>query len=84
MNEKYVSKQTNFERTLICNAKFTILNKENYFSVRIEKDKNKIVFRTATQKARWGNFLDIIQFFKGFSMNLFSSQSDSPLSRYRS
>ena len=30
------------------------------------------------------NLTYIIQFFKGFSMNLFSSRSDSPLSRYRS
>ena len=29
------------------------------FFVRIEKDKNKIVFRTMTQNAGWGNFLDI-------------------------
>ena len=59
MNEKCGSKQTNFERTLICNEKFTILNLENNFSVRTEKDRNKIVFRTATQKAPRGNFLDI-------------------------
>ena len=60
MNEKFRSKQTNFERTLICNEKFTIFNKENNLSVRIEKDKNKIGFRTATQKAPRGNFLDTV------------------------
>ena len=59
MNEKCGSKQTVFEHTWLCNEKFTILNQENNLSVRIEKDKNKKVFRTASQNVDQGNFLDI-------------------------
>ena len=59
MNEKCGSKQTNFEHTWLCNEKFRILNQGNILPVRIGKDKNKIVFRTATKKAPRGNVLDI-------------------------
>ena len=44
MNENFGSKQTYFERTWICKKNFTILNQENNYSVRIEKDKNKNSF----------------------------------------
>ena len=59
MNEKCDSKQTNFERTLICNEKSMILNEENNLSVRNEKDKNKIFFFERVPKRPLGEFLDI-------------------------
>ena len=59
MKEKCGSKQTNFERTWLCNEKFTIINKENNLSVRIEKDKNKNSFSNESAKAHSGEFLDI-------------------------
>ena len=59
MNEKCDSKQTNFERTWICNEKFTILNQENNLSVRIEKDKNKNSFKNESPKGHSGEFADI-------------------------
>ena len=65
--KKCGSKQTKFERSLICNEKFTILNKENNISVRIEKDKNKKVFRTASQNVDRGNFLDIACYLRCFA-----------------
>ena len=44
INNKCGSKQTNFERTWICNEKFTILNEENDLPIRIKKDKNENSF----------------------------------------
>ena len=55
MNEKCDSEQTNFERTLICNEKFTILGKQS-FSQNSKKTKTKIVFRMSPQKVTQGSF----------------------------
>ena len=58
--------QTNtFWAYLLCfpkSSRYQIKKTNCCLSVRIEKDK--IVFRTATQKAPRGNFLDILQFFE--------------------
>ena len=62
MNEKCGSKQTVFQRTLSCNEKFMIYNKENNLWVRIEKDKKFL--RTASRNVDRGNFLDILPFQK--------------------
>ena len=47
MNEKFRSKQTNFERTLICIEKFTTI-----FQSESKKTETKIVFRTRPKKAQ--------------------------------
>ena len=60
MNEKCGSKQTNFERTLLCNEKFTILNLESNLSFKNETDRNKNSFENESLKGHSGEFSDML------------------------